>query len=103
MGWTRDGAGRMEMESELVLYRLVDTVLYNSSYTGRPRSTQHTLKEIVLYNTIITTSRLRRLVLCILHSMFFAKEKNKNTVDNYEVNLADICDVMSRDYIAVFP
>ena len=42
-------------------------------------------------------------MLCILNSMFFAKEKNKNAAKNYEVNLADICDVMSRDYIAVFP
>ena len=46
------------------------------------------------------TSRLRRLVLCILHSIFFAKEKNKNAAKKYEGSLADICDVVSRDCIA---
>merc|ERR1711966_271494 len=30
------------------------------------------------------TSRLRRLVLCILHSIFFAKKNNKNAAKNYE-------------------
>ena len=49
------------------------------------------------------TSRLRRLVLRILHSMFFAKKNNKNTCKNREGNLADICDVISRDYIVAFP
>ena len=45
----------------------------------------------------------RRLVLCILHSMFFAKEKSKNAAKNYEGCLANICDVISREYIVVFP
>ena len=49
------------------------------------------------------TSRLRRLVLCILRSMFFAEEKNKNAAKNFQGSLADICDVTSRDYITVFP
>jgi len=35
--------------------------------------------------------------------MFFAKEKNKNAAKNYEGSLADICDAISKDYIAVFP
>ena len=52
---------------------------------------------------LFLTSRLRRLVLCILHSMFFAKEKNKNAAKNSEGSLADICDVISRDYSVVFP
>ena len=49
------------------------------------------------------TIRLRRIVLYILHSMFFAKEKNKNAAKDYEGRLADICDVISRDYIVSFP
>ena len=52
---------------------------------------------------IMITSRLRRLVLCILHFMFFAKEKNKNATKNNEGSLADICDDISRDYIVAFP
>ena len=53
---------------------------------------------------IKTTSRLCRLVLCILYPiLFFAKEKNENAGKNDESNLADICDITSRDYIALFP
>jgi len=62
----------------------------------RKRSKQ----ELTCYYT--RDSRLRRLVLCILHSMFFAKEKNKNAAKNYEGRLAAICNVISRDYIVVF-
>merc|ERR1711966_14061 len=56
----------------------------------------------ILHNTNIT-SQLRWLVLCILHSMIFAKKKNKNASKKYEGRLADICDVISRDYIVAFP
>ena len=53
-------------------------------------------------NKLEETSRLRRLVICIIYSMFFAKEKNKNAAKRYEGSLAYICDVISRDYIVVF-
>jgi len=53
---------------------------------------------------IMSTSRLCRLVLCILHAiLFFAKAKNENPGKNDESSLADICDVTSRDYIVLFP
>jgi len=52
---------------------------------------------------ITSTSRLRQLVLCILHSMFFVKEKNKNAAKNCEGSPADICDVISRDYVFALP
>ena len=52
---------------------------------------------------ISATNRLRRLVLCILHSMFFVKEKNESAAKNSEGRMADICDVISRDYIVAFP
>jgi len=35
--------------------------------------------------------------------MFFVKEKNKNAAKKYEGGLADTYDVISREYIVVFP
>ena len=52
---------------------------------------------------LMHTSRLCWLVLCILHTILFAKEKNENATKKDESSLADVYDVTSRDYIALFP
>ena len=57
----------------------------------------------VSLNIMIMNSRLRRLVLCILHTMIFYEKKNENAGRNDESSLEDICGVISRDYIALFP
>ena len=69
----------------------------------RPRKLYHRRIKIRWSAPITGTSQLRRLVLCILHTIIFAKEKNENTGKNDESSLADICDVTSRDYVALFP